>query len=764
MGITAGAARAEPLTTGKWLVDLGRDYPLSPQAALTDADAELTLLFMEAGARVEPDLAEAYLWQYDLLSAMGRRAAATEALANYVKRQPDDLTARLHWVALMLEELQTAEQRAAFCRKRLEQADLPPELNSDLQRRLATYHFNRGEFDDARLCIDAALRAYPPNMAARELLAEMGDVLDAPVWRVDTLLGMLAVCPAQADAAWQLGNELAALQMPRDAARWYAHAAELASAGAEDDALVSLQTAHAQVLIDIGQLDDAANLLDELKQTAPDVIDVHTTLARLETKRGNEQAASDHIAVASQLWRRLLRESGGQLDGDIVAGMAWFFTHYDTHAEEAEKLARSALATRSDSVVARRAIGSALRRLDRLEEARIELSRTADVDHWSAIELAQTLYAQGKASDAAERLRALVRQGRLDGEQNDVVAELMKQWELSPTTQPVRHEEIRARLSAFPSAVLDFPFQPERYLSFKVIGPNDAVPPGEPWPCTFVLENVGPFSIPLGADMMVAPNVLCRVEAGNKYRSFLKTDVQLSLDRRLRLKPGEKIEITQTVDIGSVRATMIGTPQVNYRITVSAMLNPMADVDERGNVSWGLGVGGVTAKTVTFNRSAFVPDAASMKALFARSRSSNVNERWAATEMLAMLLAEHQHLQARRLKYDARPIDTTAVQQALLARGQDDDWRVRARLAEAMRWFVLDKTANNAAARLLSDPHWLVRGLAMRMLADHHAGKIETKVLRPFAERDADPWVRRMGRTLLQRLQTRRRPTTAPGR
>ena len=34
--------RAQPLDAGKWLVDLGRDYPLSQQACLSDADAEIT--------------------------------------------------------------------------------------------------------------------------------------------------------------------------------------------------------------------------------------------------------------------------------------------------------------------------------------------------------------------------------------------------------------------------------------------------------------------------------------------------------------------------------------------------------------------------------------------------------------------------------------------------------------------------------------------------------------------------------------------------
>ena len=38
---TAPAAVVPVRTTAKWLVDLGRDYPFTPQASVSDADAEL---------------------------------------------------------------------------------------------------------------------------------------------------------------------------------------------------------------------------------------------------------------------------------------------------------------------------------------------------------------------------------------------------------------------------------------------------------------------------------------------------------------------------------------------------------------------------------------------------------------------------------------------------------------------------------------------------------------------------------------------------
>ena len=154
-GVLTPAALAEPRSAGKWLVDLGRDYPLTPQAGLSSVDAEITLLFMQAAARVEPDLAEAYRWQVDLLQVLGRQDEARLALEAYVQRAGEDIPARLAWVQACLDARQTAESRAAFCRDELARPGIPPVIASDLHRRLAEFHWNRGE--------DAAARGESPG-------------------------------------------------------------------------------------------------------------------------------------------------------------------------------------------------------------------------------------------------------------------------------------------------------------------------------------------------------------------------------------------------------------------------------------------------------------------------------------------------------------------------------------------------------------------------------------------------------------------------
>lgn len=313
-------------------------------------------------------------------------------------------------------------------------------------------------------------------------------------------------------------------------------------------------------------------------------------------------------------------------------------------------------------------------------------------------------------------------------------------------------------LRDFPWAVLDYPFNPGKYLALSWAMPRPELPPGEPWKCTVRLTNKGPFPITFGPQHMITPDLLCSITTrGDRERTSGPT-LQFSLYRRLRLAPGETIEDTWMLNLGAIRASMIGTPQVTHRVEVAGVLSPVRLELEDGREAWVPAIGGLTAPPLRFERVAFEATRERVRAVIQQSQSGNVQERIAAMELLAMLLAEHQHLAAGRLRYSAYPIDAAAVEAAILARAADPDWRVRARLAETMRWFGLTTPATQTATRLLTDSHWLVRGLAIRMLADQHREKARP-VLERTAENDADEWVRSLAAALLQRMM----PTTQPG-
>lgn len=758
MLLTAGPTRsfAGPQTPAAWLVDLGHDYPLSAQASVSDADASITLLFMQAATRIDPDLPAPWLWQHDMLDALGETDAALDALGEYVRRRPEDAMHHRRWIELNVEMRQTAEERAEFLLNLVRNDRLTPDIASDVYRHLAAFHINRAEWSDARTAIDAAMRLDDLNFEARLLLGHLDDNARSPAATVETLLIMMRASPASPSIAIELGRELERLGLVHDALFWYRHAAAVLELLTPDHPWPELLIHQARALVDAGRMDEAARLAREVLVLDERAVEAHLLLARIERALGHEDEVEGHLRRADETCRRLLAEAGDRIHPDLLAEIAWFYAHDRPRPAEALQLARAALSEAPGSRIARRALGAAWRRRDQPDAAREALEPIADDDIWAAIELAQVLHAAGETEPAADLLRAAA--GRpAEGEQRDALADLMRAWNLAPPATQPAVDEVRAMLDGFPQEVLDYPFEPSRFLSLRLRLGASEILPAEPWSCSIEVRNTGSFPITFGPGLMVAPDVLCTIETrGDRHRSTGPT-LHFPLHGPGRLMPGESIDIRRTLNIGSMQASMIGTPQITHEVRVNAILSPRPVLSEEGEESWIPAVGGVSAEPLQFRRAGMQALPAKVREVVAQSRQGESADRVTATERLAMWLAEDQHLQARRLQYAVPRIDAPMVESAFLARARDGSWHVRARVAECMRWFVLSRQATQTASTLLADEHWLVRGLTLRMLADHHGEKFRP-VLKRYAEADPDEWVQRMARALLMRLDIAAHP------
>lgn len=576
--VTVAPARGEPLAPAAWLMHLGRDYPLSAQASATDADARITLLLMQAATRIEPALAEAWYWQSEMHLALDQTNPARTALEQYVRLRPDDVIACLRWIDICEEAVQTSEGRSELYHGLLrEGARFSAEVRSDLHRRLAEFHWNRGERAQAEREAEAALALFRQNFTARHLLDTLRQAPATPALQLEWLLAELAVDPADADKAREIAGLLSGIGLPAEARPWLEHAGRI----------------------------------DQLTGTGP--------------------APATRPAASS----------------------------------------------------------------------RPETAPAADL------------------------------------------------------------AEIQAMLAAFPTAVLDYPLHPEKYLSLTLEMPSPQMPPGEPWACTVRLKNVGPFSITLGDRHMLTPELLGSISTRGDQERSSGPVLRLPLNRRLRLAPGETVDANWALDVGAIRASMIATPQMAQQVELTSILSPIRLELEDGREAWLPGIGGLKPEPLRFRRTALNATSERVRELARRSQAQAISDRVVATELLAMLLAEHQHLQAGRLRYSVQRIDADAVQRAVLARGADADWQVRARLAECLRWFILDTAATQAATKLLADQHWLVRGLTLRLLADQHREK-SRPVLDAAARSDPDAWVRAMAESLQERMPASSTSRPAP--
>ncbi len=744
------ALRAETLSTGKWLNDLGRNYPLSRQAGATLIDAEIAYLFMDAATRVQPDLAEAHRWTYDLLSALGRWDEAHDAIGRYVRLQPGDMNGWLVWLEFEVEAYQLAEDRARFYREQLRRGEMPEPVRSVLHRQLAEYHLNRNETDAARTELRDALRTDPFNLPARQLLQSLdSEGANEAIERLRRLLDILRTTPADEEAAMELGRILEQHGRPEQADRWYRHVEALQRLMPPGEVSIPVRIARTRALIDMGRFDEAADIIQQVIAWDDSVTAAYLLMARIDRKRGNREEARSQVIRARRALDTLLKEATGELNPDMLAEIAWFWVHQGAKPVEAERLARTLLADAPDLVLAHRTLGATLLKQESFDEARQSLEPVAERDAWSGLLLAECLHALGR-QDAARRQLLQVARQPAGGELRERAGELMQEWGIAaPGDPPLPGAE--ALLQEFPDEVLDYPHHPERYLRLSLSISNEALSTTEPWLCTFRMENIGTFPIILGPGYMVNPEVLCAIETqGDDFRTSGPT-IRVTFPHQKILPPGEALQHEQTIEIGKIRQSMIGTPQVTHDVIAQAILSPMPFLTQEGEEIWAPAIGGLASDSIEFRRRGFVARSEELRQLFVRSNDTNLNDRLEATELLAMLMAESQHLAANRLNYAVPRIDMPVARDAFLARTRDADWRVRARAAEAMRWFVLDKTANQAAARLLNDPHWCVRGLIMRTLTDHHGERFRP-VLANRADAETHDWPKHMARALLTRL------------
>ncbi len=604
VSLCAPAASAAGRSAGKWLVDLGRDYAASEDAAGTNADATIVLSFMQAAARLEPALAESYLWQYDMLRALGRPDEAHAALRAYVERAPENVSAHMLWVQLSLDQLQTADKRAELCRDYLTRADLPAEVASDLHRRLAEFHYNRAETEAGDQQAAKALERFELNLAASRLRYEYHRSIVDSGERAAVLLDQIAANPADGMAIWQLAKLLDSAGLHAEAQFWYDQAIKM------------------------------FHLADSRFEPPPELL--------LDQARSYANA--------------------GQRD-------------------KAAELCRQALAAQ-------------------LQQAEVT---DEQVEKWLASARRPDTRPAKDAPDA--------------------------------TTQ----RAIQAKLESFDRAVLDFPFNPSKYLQMTAELPGRVLRLGEPWCCVLAIKNLGAFPITLGEGLMVSPTaIVSAIAVGDRERRVLHY-MPVALNQRPVLAPGESVQTEQTLDLGPVGEAMACTPQVTHQIVLSVLLAPSQD--EEGQ--WRSRLIEFKPTIIRVTREAFEATPENVAKQLAQATSGTEAERAEAAMMLASLLAEAQRLQDGRLEYQARPIEAQVIHDALMARLSDASPIVRARLLDALRWVRLDSRMVGKLAAILSDEHWLVRMTAVQLLSRHQRERF-SKVVARIAQTDPDSLVRQL--------------------
>jgi HEAT repeat protein len=140
--------------------------------------------------------------------------------------------------------------------------------------------------------------------------------------------------------------------------------------------------------------------------------------------------------------------------------------------------------------------------------------------------------------------------------------------------------------------------------------------------------------------------------------------------------------------------------------------------------------------------------ASGLKRWFAALETGTERQRCRAALVLAALEGERQQATSeKRIDYTARIIDAPAVRRALLRAQEDASPLVRGAAVDALSVVTLDDDLLGTLAPRLSDGNFLVRMLAVDVLANfYYPEKVSAfdPVLKRLAQDDADPLVRNL--------------------
>ncbi len=318
-----GADERDRLAIGQWLVDRAHDVGLRAGQSRSRLDADTSLVWAAASTRVAPRLAEAYWWQFDLASRLGRHDAALSRLSVYVELEPANIEAHRLLIDLSAARLQTVEERLALFRRKLAAAD-DAELERYLHYRLGALEYSRGATEEAAEHAEAALASYPWYVPAIELLEALRGEEGGPGLELQWLLGQVVSQSHDPVLLWRISAYLSDLSMHDRAADWYgwAHGAFVATADGSGVLRAFLLNWAGNALAG-GSPGTAVELCERVLAAEPDRIDARLLVLRAKQELGDGAAAEQ----LSELRRR-----SGELD-EAVRGDA-----YDAVLERLDRL------------------------------------------------------------------------------------------------------------------------------------------------------------------------------------------------------------------------------------------------------------------------------------------------------------------------------------------------------------------------------------------------------------------------------------------
>ena len=583
------------------------------------ADFRIAALALETASGLRPEDPEILRRVVEAWHNAGDRERAIDATRQLLRLDPADTVALLRLVSARVRELQNAEDRQrAYDRLLAEGADaLDPSVRSRLALDSALLARETGDEDRFVDRLSLATRLDPTNKSAAALASmyTLSRVAD-PLSRVEMLANVVLADPLDGAAHHQLAEELLAHGAHNGARRFFRHARRLYLDSGD---LAAADTVRGQILLTGWAIEGAGPMLDNL-------IDLEAVL-RNQVRKEREAAVKAgedpdsvtpyrpdrlsltlRLAIASALGDiEEAAETLEEIEAEVVARLESLQSPADGSdpdpafirselrrevrltlwnrlwAGVGQEEAAETIASFEDRAIEGEPVeffrGLLAAQLGDREEAERLLTPLTESDSRARVGLAIAAERVGDRDSAINRLARLA----LDepGTMLGVWARARLETLLGrPVGISSTARALEAYAASLPETIDTMVREPRALLDIHAAQPRETLRAFDPVLVELTLRNVGPTPLALGDAAPIATSVLIapRVTIGVRDAAEQLLPEIVSLNRRLRLMPGESVRVTARADLGRLgqindRATLT-SGLFRFRVTQNFVIGP----------------------------------------------------------------------------------------------------------------------------------------------------------------------------------------------
>src|SRR2546421_1239900 len=159
----------------------------------------------------------------DAQIALHDNAGAMETLAALRKLAPDDQVSQLEYIDLIVDRMETVDQKLKYLQGLVPNEVIAPEIRSAAAWRCAMLLLERRQTSDADAMVKQAITLNPLNWQALYYQYQQASAGGSSVERFNALLALMRSNPCVPDLIIEVARELASAGMVSESLKWYTY-------------------------------------------------------------------------------------------------------------------------------------------------------------------------------------------------------------------------------------------------------------------------------------------------------------------------------------------------------------------------------------------------------------------------------------------------------------------------------------------------------------------------------------------------------------